>query len=251
MARDLWAMWADRVHQLGFSDATQMAWVLALSGVALLGLWVRWRLRQASSQDEFTYAPEDDQFALTAPINQTHIQVLHYLNRAFPEGMVLFRPALARFVSVRKSHQREHARRYLYKTAVDFLVCDEEGLPLVAFEVDAFRDVADPDTLRRLSDKTKLLMSAGIRLIRLKGHWDNFLSPAELRARLYASQKLARTRGLGTASTFNRAGAAPSSFGQTELLSTFADEVRASKDARQRAVPVSDRSAWQLVGKRS
>lgn len=250
MEQDLWATWVAWTHQWGFNDPQQLAWVFALGLLALLGVLWRW-LAQPGDADEPVYEPGNDQFALTAPINHTHIGVLQYLNRAFPEGMVLFRPTLARFVSVRKSRQRDAARRHLYKNSVDFLVCDEDGKPLVAFEVDAFRETSDPQVLNRLADKVALLKSAGIRLVRLKGQLGNLPTPAELRSRLYAAQQRDSLRGMGTASTFNQRGAAPSSFGKTELPSSFSDEVRHRVDAKRRAVPVNDASAWQLVGKRN
>ena len=245
MDRWNWTTWA---RQWGLDDATQLAWAAgALAFVLLGGLWWMLQRRRAAHSG---YEPGEDEFALSAPITENQMSVMRYLNQAFPDGMVLFRPPLARFVFVRKSLRKRAARQHLGNTTVDFLVCTEEGRPLVAFEVDAFRDAKDPEAQRRVMDKARLLMSAGIRLIRLKGALGNLPTASELRTRLYESQRLAGGQGgLGTASTFSQTGAAPSSFGHTEAPSTFSEEMRAWAESRNRAIPINDQSAWQLVGK--
>mgnify|MGYP000069373880 CR=1 FL=1 len=64
-----------------------------------------------------------------------------------------------------------------------------DGKPLFAFEVDAFRDPDDADIARSAAEKNRMLKSADIRLIRLKGALPNW-PPAEiLRMRLLAAQR--------------------------------------------------------------
>ncbi len=241
-----WSLVQAGFERMALERSTVVGVLLTLAVLATIAIALALIKRSKRNTD---YSPGNDQFGLSAPMSQHHISVLRYLNNAFPEGMVLFRPSLARFMAVRKTNQRRAAQRHLMQTTVDFLVCDEDGKPVVAFEVDVFRNAKDPDAQRKVAEKSRLLLSTGIRVIRLKGALGNLPSASELRMRLYEAQRLAGTlpeQGLGTASTFAHTGTAPSSFGHTELNLTMAQEASA-----WRQLPNSDASTWSLVAKRS
>ena len=163
---------------------------LISTAAALLVLSLLWRLLRRSPADaEANYDVSGDRFAYTAPINEDQIELLHYLQKAFPEGAVLYRPRLARFLAVRKTQQRLLAQQRLARTQVDFLICGEDGKPLFAFEVDAFKDRDDPRHARHLADKNLMLKTAGIRLIRLKGAASSLPPPELLRLRMLSAQR--------------------------------------------------------------
>lgn len=155
--------------------------------VALMLLW--WAMRRGGRQATRDYDASVDQFAPTTPINEEQVHLLHYLQQAFPDGAVLFRPRLARFLTVRSTRQRRGAQQRLAASQVDYLVCGDDGKPLFAFEVDAGKTAGDPDLARQIAEKNAMLKSAGIRLVRLKGAAPQLPPPEVLRLRLLAAQR--------------------------------------------------------------
>ncbi len=107
------------------------------------------------------------------------------------------------------------ARRWLDHARVDFLLCDEQGQPMYAFEVDLLRTRDDPLVQRRLAEKNHALRTAGIRLIRFKGGLSSWPQPEVLRERVLAAARPAPT-GFGASgyatSGFARSGYEPSGF---------------------------------------
>lgn len=145
---------------------------------AVLGLW--WRQRGAAQG-----APLDpsDRFARVAALSPIEGQLLDYLVRAFPGRAVLFRAPLSRIVAVRRARNRLGAQQRLADHMLDYVVCDREGKPVYAFELDALHD--DPDEAAQdAAEKHRVLKTAGIRLIRLKRSTRDLPSPAEFRRHL-------------------------------------------------------------------
>ena len=181
---DWLASWA------GLDGADAMPLVSTLVAVvALMLLWRVLRRGGAGGRAARDYDVSGDQFAQSAPINEEQVRLLHYLQQAFPDGAVLFQPRLARFLMVRKSRHRLGAQQWLGDTHVDFLVCADDGKPLFAFEVDAFKAKGDAGLARSAAEKNGMLKSAGIRLIRLKGAQPQWPPPEVLRMRLLAAQR--------------------------------------------------------------
>ena len=181
---DWLASWA------GLDGADAMPLVSTLVAVvALMLLWRVLRRGGAGGRRARDYDASGDQFAQSAPINEEQVRLLHYLQQAFPDGAVLFQPRLARFLMVRKSRHRLDAQQRLGDTHVDFLVCADDGKPLFAFEVDAFKAKGDAGLARSAAEKNGMLKSAGIRLIRLKGAQPQWPPPEVLRMRLLAAQR--------------------------------------------------------------
>ena len=229
-------------QQLASGDARLMT----ITGVALMALLLLWRLARRS-EPAAEYKVGNDQFAATSPVSEEQVALLQYLQQAFPDGAVLYRPPLSRFLSVRRSRHRVSAQQRLASERVDFLVCSDEGKPLFAFEVDAFRDQDDPLVLGRLADKNRMLKSAGVRLIRLKGALPNWPAPHELRSRLLAAQRMTPAASPGTDSGF-----APSSFGQTGFgPSRLGASSIMGFSALMAWSPANDGDPWASVRKRS
>ena len=160
--------------------------------VAVVALMVLWRVLRrggAGGRAARDYDVSGDQFAQSAPISEEQVQLLHYLQQAFPDGAVLFQPRLARFLMVRKSRHRLDAQQRLGDTHVDFLVCADDGKPLFAFEVDAFKAKGDAGLARSAAEKNQMLKTAGIRLIRLKGAQTHWPPPEVLRERMLGAQQ--------------------------------------------------------------
>lgn len=130
-----------------------------------------------------------DRYASTAPISEEQVAILRYLHTAFPDGAVLFRPCLSRFVVVRACRDITRTREQLARGHVDFLICSEDGEPVFAFAIDAFRDQDDTQAAQEAAELNRVLRSAGIRLIRLKGAQALWPPPEVLRMRLLAVRR--------------------------------------------------------------
>ena len=185
----------------------------ALAAMLLALAWLWWRRKPRAAADQHVSASA--RFAAMAPINEEQVALLRYLHQAFPEGAVLFRPLLGRFLTVRAGRDRTAARQWLDHARVDFLLCDDEGKPLYAFEVDLLRTRDDPLAQRRLAEKNHALRTAGIRLIRFKGGLSSWPQPEVLRERVLAAARPAPP-GFGASgyatSGFARSGYEPSGF---------------------------------------
>lgn len=150
------------------------------TGVAALVLlvFVLWLARRGRrSSTSFNY---QSQSALSAQ----QMQCYQYLHAAFSEGAVLARVKLERLLSPRQTHDRDAARRALRGLRVDFAVCAENGKPIFAFDFapQGNRTASSSDDAGR--EKNRVLKSAGVRLIRLKGAPANWPEPSEFRLKL-------------------------------------------------------------------
>ena len=238
--------------------------VAAALGILVLALvWLAWPRKPRAAGDPHVSASA--RFAAMAPINEEQVALLRYLHQAFPEGAVLFRPLLGRFLTVRAGHDRTAARQWLDHARVDFLLCDEEGRPLYAFEVDLLRTRDDPLAQRRLAEKNHALRTAGIRLIRFKGALASWPQPEVLRERVLAAARPTPS-GFGASgyanSGFTRAGDessgfAPSGFtpsgfegSQHERAASVPSGVMSLTDLA-RLAPANAENPWADLRKRS
>ena len=154
-------------------------WIGLLLCVALLGgLGYFWWQRRATPAS----APlnRGDRFASAAALSAAEMEMLDYLVRAFPRRAVLFRVALSHLVTVRKSDNRVAAQQRLAEHSVDYVVCNRDGRPVYAFELDALHDNAEEAALDA-REKHRVLKSAGIRLIRLTRTTRDLPSPDDFR----------------------------------------------------------------------
>lgn len=226
--------WADPV----MLSPWMLAAVLLVLLLALVGLMRRGKTLPHAGADASVGARH--RFAARPPIDDEQVALLHYLQKAFPDGAVLFRPRLGHFLSLRAGGDRAEVRQWLSARRVDFLLCAEDGQPLYAFEIDALRSRDDPRVQRHLAEKNHALKSAGIRLIRFKGALATWPPPEVLRERVLASARPApMASGFGdsgfASSGFSPSGYAASGFQPTgQAVSGFAGS---------RPVPVSTPSS--------
>ena len=113
--------------------------------------------------------------------------------------------------------------------------------------MDAFRDPDDADIARSAAEKNRMLKSADIRLIRLKGALPNW-PPAEiLRMRLLAAQRTPAAE--GRPSGFSPSGFGPSSFAHTDFAHSRSADSDVMGLSRLMGMPATD-DPWESVRKR-
>ena len=221
--------------------------VAAALAVLLLALAWLWWPRKSRPPTELGVSPSA-RFAAMAPLDEEQVALLRYLHEAFPEGAVLFRPPLGRFLTVRGGGDRTATRRWLDRAQVDFLLCDEEGRPLYAFEVDLLRTRGDPLAQRRLAEKNHALRTAGIRLIRFKGALSSWPLPEVLRERVLAAARPTPS-GFGASgyanSGFSRSGSDSSGFAPSGFTPSGFE---GSQPPRAAGVPSGVMSLTDLAG---
>ncbi len=162
-------------------------WIGLLLAVILLGglgyFW--WQRREAPTSAGLG---RNVRFAPAAALSAAEMELLDYLVRAFPGRSVLFRVALSHLVTVRKSESRMAVQQRLAEHSVDYVVCNREGRPVYAFELDALHDNPE-DAEHDAREKHRILKSAGIRLVRLTRTTRDLPTPSEFR-RLVRSAEL-------------------------------------------------------------
>lgn len=246
----------DSLDLKSLMDSAQAAAVgnpLLMGAAALLLLALAWlALRKPRAVDEHLSA--SSRFSAMAPMTEEQAALLRYLQAAFPDGAVLFRPLLARFLTVRAGDDRQGARAWLGHARVDFLLCAEDGKPLYAFEVDVLRTREDAAAQRRLAEKNHALRSAGIRLIRFKGALASWPPPAALRERVLATRAAASGEGASgfAASGYAGSGFVPSSFEPSGFgPSQFERAAMARSSDLAKLAPGDPGNPWRDLRKRS
>ena len=234
----------------GSGDRARLVLVGIAGVLALLLLLIALLVRRGPRSGGVApgYDASADRFAATAPINEEQVELLSYLQRAFPDGVVLFRPRLARFLSVRKASHRLSAQQRLAAAQVDFLICADDGKPLFAFDADALRDQEDEGQALGVTEKNRMLKSAGIRLIRFNGALSQWPAPEALRLRLLAAQR-APAPADARPSGFGPSGFAPSGFGPSEWSPSGFAPSPAGADSGAMGLQ-SDGDPWAAVRKR-
>jgi hypothetical protein len=166
----------------------EWGWIVLLLAVLLLGGlgYMAWQQRREATSSKGL--GRNDRFAPAAALSAAEMELLDYLVRAFPGRAVLFREALSNLVTVRKTGSRAAVQQRLAEHSVDYVVCDRDGRPVFAFELDALHTTAD-EAEQDAREKHRVLKSAGIRLIRLTRTTRDLPSPGEFR-RLVRSAEL-------------------------------------------------------------
>jgi len=218
----------------------------------LVLLWRALRGARARSSAS-TYDIRGDMFARSAPISDEQIVMLQYLQAAFSEEGVLFRPRLSHFLTPRKSRQRQAAMLRLAEEQVDFLICRQDGKPLFAFDIDIAKAANDKLLKRDMADKNRILKTAGIRLVRLKGAPANWPAPQVLRLRMMDMVPAAaqgHPSGFDAASGFGTSGFAPSGYTNSGFATAGAPSNPMGLSTIM-GLPNEDGTPWGGVRKRS
>ena len=154
--------------------------------VALAGLAAWWWSRQARSAASPALGA-NDRVGAVAAISPVQWDMLSYLNQAFPGRPVLFRAGLSQLVAVRQAQNRAAAQQRLAQHIVDYVVCNRDGRPVYAFELDALHDNAD-EAEHDAREKHRVLKSAGIRLIRLTRSTRDLPDPNDFRRHVRSAE---------------------------------------------------------------
>ncbi len=151
--------------------------------VVTLSVALAWRQRLARASAALG---ETDRFSAVPAISAVQSEMLQYLVKAFPGRPVLFRAPLSRLVAVRQAENRLGAQRRLAEHLVDYVVCNKDGKPTYAFELDAVHEDTT-EAERDAAEKHRVLKTAGIRLIRLKRSTRDLPEPREFRSHLQSA----------------------------------------------------------------
>lgn len=160
-------------------------WLWAAIALMLLLALAAWWQRDRADAAADPLGPAD-RFAPAVAISPAESALLDYLVRAFPGRAVLFRCPLSRMVVVRRTNRRLAAQQRLAEHTVDYTVCNREGRPVYAFELDAVHADVD-EAAHDAAEKHRVLKTAGIRLIRLKRSTRDLPAPQEFRRQLRAA----------------------------------------------------------------
>ncbi len=149
--------------------------VLALMAVAL-AVWAFKRFARRPSGREDRYMPE----RILSP-EQT--SMLAYLRETFPGQVVLPKVQLSDMLSIRRSGDRKRAQQRLQQV-VDFVVCNEDGRPAFAFDVEQYHLSNAKAKGHEVKMKNRVLKTAGVRFVFLKNAIHRMPSPNEFRRQL-------------------------------------------------------------------
>lgn len=158
--------------------ALWIALAVLVLGAAGAGAW--WFLRKPGapgSGREDRYTPER---VLTAE----QVNMLDYLRNTFPDKVVLPNVALRDMLSVRRAEDRKGAMERLRNQKVDFVVCDGEGHPVFAFDVEQYHLSDAKAKEHQVKIKNRILKTAGVRFLHLKNSIQRMPRPEEFRRQL-------------------------------------------------------------------
>ena len=144
--------------------------------VVALAVWAYKRFSRKPSGREDRYMPER---ILTE--EQTHM--LAYLHATFPGQVVLPKVRLIDMLSIRRSADRKRALQRLQQT-VDFVVCNDDGRPAFAFDVEQYHLSNAKAKGHEVKMKNRVLKTAGVRFVFLKNATHRMPSPNDFRRQL-------------------------------------------------------------------
>lgn len=154
-------------------------WIAFLVALALviIGIWAYRRFFRKASGREDRYAPE-------RILTPEQVAMLDYLRDTFPDQVVLPNVSLKDMLSVRRSNDQQHATDRLRAYKVDFVVCDGEGRPMFAFDVEQYHLSDAKAKEHRVKIKNRILKTAGVRFLFLKSSIHRMPSADDFRRQL-------------------------------------------------------------------
>lgn len=188
--------------------------------LAALGAGAYYYLQRQRHSDTAAIA-EGDRYVAEETISPGHTKLLLYLQEAFPGRAVLFRPTLSQLVSVRLAADRQRALQRLQNHAVDYVVCASDGKAEYAFDVRERNADADETIRRTTALKSRVLKTAGVRLLRIHRSVNSLPPVQEFQQRLAESlgQVSARSPASAQPQTAQAADTPPSHMaGLTDLM---------------------------------
>ncbi|MDO5086921.1 MAG: DUF2726 domain-containing protein [Comamonadaceae bacterium] len=157
-----------------------IAWLVLLLAALAAAAFFFYRQRQ----QRHPASSRNDRYSAKEPITPAQYSLMLYLQEAFPGQPVLFNVPLSHVVTIRHADDRRRAQARLAGHWVDFVVCQDDGAPQFAFQVDAYHVNNAEEARRTAALRHRILGSAGVRLLRLKKSVRDMPPPHVLRSRL-------------------------------------------------------------------
>ena len=154
-------------------------WIAFVVAVALVagGVWAyRQYFRKVSGRED-RYTPE-------RILTPEQVAMLDYLRDTFPDQVVLPNMALKDMLSIRRAADRRRASERLRTQKVDFVVCDIEGRPVFAFDVEQYHLSDAKAKAHQVKLKNRILKTAGVRFLFLKNSIHRMPTPNDFRHQL-------------------------------------------------------------------
>lgn len=157
-------------------------WIALAIGAATIavvaaGVWAYRKYGRPSSGRDDRYTPE----RIMIP---EHASMLTYLHDTFPGQVVLPQIKLKDMLSVRRSSDRKRAMQRLDKQQVDFVVCNPDGRPMFAFDIEQYHLSDAKAKSHQFKLKNRILKTAGVRFVFLKNGIHRMPSPNDFRKQL-------------------------------------------------------------------
>lgn len=157
-------------------------WTITLTLAVILaglGIWGYLRFSRRSSS-----AGLDDRYNPERVLTAEQAKMLDYLRETFPGQGVVPNVTLRDMLSVRRAADPQRAQERLRHQKVDFVVCDGEGRPSFAFDVEQYHLSDAKARAHQVKIKNRILKTAGVRFVFLKSSIRHMPSPAEFRRQL-------------------------------------------------------------------
>lgn len=173
--------------------------IAVIATLAVLAWWWLPSRRDASSAGltgRVRYVPQ-------ALIPADFMPMLSYLHTVFPGQTVLTRVPLAQLLTPSNHNAPASADAALKPHQVDYVVCDHQGMPQFAFDLERYHLSKAEEHDAALKEKNRMLRSAGVRLVFLRQSVDRMPRPSDMRRQLDLADL--REAGLDRAATSHRA----------------------------------------------
>jgi hypothetical protein len=151
--------------------------VVALVALVALGIWAYRRNGRSSSGRDDRYTPE----RIMIP---EHASMLAYLQDTFPGQVVLPQVKLNNMLSLRRAADRKRAMQRLESQQVDFVVCNPDGRPMFAFDIEQYHLSDAKAKTHQIKLKNRILKTAGVRFVFLKNGIHRMPAPNDFRKQL-------------------------------------------------------------------
>jgi len=146
-------------------------------GLIAAGVWAYQRHSRTSTGRDDRYTPE----RIMVP---EHASMLTYLHDTFPGQVVLPQVKLRDMLSVRRASDRKRAMQRLENQQVDFVVCNPDGRPMFAFDIEQYHLSDAKAKAFQVKIKNRILKTAGVRFVFLKNGIHRMPSPNDFRKQL-------------------------------------------------------------------
>jgi hypothetical protein len=154
-------------------------WIAILIGLLLFAAAVfAWRYTRQQSSGR------DDRYTAEKLVEPEQAKMLAYLRDTFPGQVVIPNVPLKSMLSIRRASDRKRAEQRLEQHKVDYVVCNPDGHPAFAFDVEQYHLSDAKGKAFQAKLKNRILKSAGVRLVYIKDSLRRMPSPSDFRKQL-------------------------------------------------------------------